>query len=70
MQAETVDNGGLPETRTVLEVARDLRMSRSAVYNLMDKGELEYVKIGRCRRIPARAVRELVERNTVRVKRA
>ena len=38
-------------------------LSRSAVYNLMATGELAYVKIGRARRIPKRALIELAAAN-------
>jgi excisionase family DNA binding protein len=41
------------------EVARFLKLSVSTVYGLMDRGELPYVKLGKSRRIPHRAVVEL-----------
>ncbi len=41
---------------TVAEAVAFLRLSRSTVYALMDTGELAYVRIGRARRIPKRAV--------------
>ncbi len=52
---ELVDEGLL----SVLSAARFLAMSRSSLYQLMERGELAYVKIGRARRIPRRAVVEL-----------
>jgi excisionase family DNA binding protein len=55
-------NDGLARVR---EAQGFLAMSRSAVYALMDKGELEYVKIGKARRIPWPALRELVEKNRI-----
>ena len=47
---------------TVREAAVFLRLSRSTVYTLMDQGELPYVKLGRSRRIPKRALIELAAR--------
>ncbi len=44
---------------TVKEAAEFLRLSRSSVYALMDHGELAFVKLGRRRRIPRRALVEL-----------
>ena len=44
---------------TVREAAEFLRLSRSSVYALMDHGELAFVKLGRSRRIPRRALVEL-----------
>ena len=39
-----------------------LSRSRATLYTLMDRGELPFVKIGRSRRIPKRAVVELAAR--------
>ena len=47
---------------TVQEAAAFLRLSRSALYALMERGELAFVKIGRSRRIPRRAVVALAAR--------
>ena len=47
---------------TVIEAAEFLRLSRSSVYVLMDHGELAFVKLGRSRRIPRRALVELATR--------
>ncbi len=41
---------------TVQEAAQFLRVSRSKLYALMDAGELQFVKLGRSRRIPRRAL--------------
>ncbi len=46
----------------VSEAAEFLRLSRSTVYTLMDQGQLAFVKIGRSRRIPRRALIELAAR--------
>lgn len=39
-----------------------LSVSRSTLYELMDKGVLPYAKIGRSRRVPKRALVELARR--------
>lgn len=62
--SQTVEDGLL----RVSEVAKFLGLARSTVYQLMDRGELPYAKIGRARRIPFNAViafsnRSLVEGN-------
>ncbi len=47
---------------TVSEAAAFLRLSRSNLYVLMERGELAFVKLGRSRRIPRRAVVALAAR--------
>jgi excisionase family DNA binding protein len=47
----------------VADVARFLSLSRSAVYSLMARGELAFVKLGKARRVPKRAVIELAAKN-------
>ena len=47
---------------TVQEAAEFLRLSRSSLYTMMDSGELAFVKLGRSRRIPKRALVELAAR--------
>jgi excisionase family DNA binding protein len=47
---------------TVEESAQALRLSRTHVYDLLARGELASVKIGRARRIPAQALDEYVDR--------
>jgi excisionase family DNA binding protein len=42
------------------EAARSLSVSRSFLYVAMGRGELPYVKLGRARRIPRRALIEFV----------
>jgi len=44
---------------TVPEAASFLSVSRSKLYEMMDRGLLPYVKLGRARRIPRRALVEL-----------
>lgn len=46
---------------TVKEAARFLSLSRSTLYQMMDKGELQYAKIGGSRRIPRQALKGLAE---------
>jgi excisionase family DNA binding protein len=48
----------------VTEVAHQLSMSRSAIYGLMEKGLLPFVKIGKSRRVPLDAVEKLVREGT------
>jgi excisionase family DNA binding protein len=48
---------------TVAEAAKFLSLGRSTLYELMDNGELRYVKIGSSRRIPKRALMELAKTN-------
>jgi excisionase family DNA binding protein len=55
--------GGLD---TVGQAAAYLGFSRSHLYALMERGHLPYVKIGKARRVPHRAVLELAARNLVR----
>lgn len=50
---ETLVGDGL---LTVPEAIAFLRLSRSTLYSLMDIGELAYIRIGRARRIPRKAL--------------
>jgi excisionase family DNA binding protein len=50
---------------TVKEAGQFLGLSVASVYNLMGRGELPYVKLGRSRRIPRRALVELAARYLV-----
>ena len=43
---------------SVREAAAFLSVGRSTIYKLMENGELPFAKIGKCRRIPRRALRE------------
>jgi excisionase family DNA binding protein len=49
----------------VSEAAEFLGVSRSKLYMLMDSGALTYIKLGKCRRIAAGALKDLVARHTV-----
>jgi excisionase family DNA binding protein len=44
-----------------------LSLSRSKIYQLMDRGELPYVKLGKSRRVPLEAVERLVSQHMVGV---
>ncbi len=50
---------------TVEQAARFLQISRAKLYLMMDKGDLAYVKIDKCRRLPWKALQELVQRLTI-----
>ncbi len=56
-----------PESRLVrvTEVARHLSLSRSKVYQMMDVGQLPYVKLGKSRRVRWSDVQKLVDDNTI-----
>jgi excisionase family DNA binding protein len=45
---------------TVEEAAQRLRLGRTLVYGLISSGELESVKVGRLRRVPAECLPEYV----------
>jgi excisionase family DNA binding protein len=47
---------------TLAEAGKFLGLSRATLYVLMDKGELQYCKIGGSRRIPRRALFALAAR--------
>ena len=47
---------------TAQEAAHKLSVGRSAVYGLMNRGELRYITVGRIRRIPVDAIAEFVAR--------
>lgn len=51
--------------QTVEAVAQFLTLSRSKVYQLMERGELPYVKLGRSRRVKWADVLELIDKNLV-----
>ncbi|HEV8275221.1 MAG TPA: helix-turn-helix domain-containing protein [Streptosporangiaceae bacterium] len=54
--------GGTPDglLLTVEEAAHRLRIGRTLVYQLISSGELESVKVGRLRRVPAECLPEYV----------
>ncbi len=50
---------------TIIEVSRYLRISRTAIYGLMDAGKLPFLRIGRSRRIAWSEVKALAARSIV-----
>jgi len=44
------------------EVAELLSISKSKLYGLLSRGELESVQVGRCRRVPAKALQKYLDR--------
>ena len=42
------------------EAAEALRVSRSQLYELMNRGEIPWVRVGRVRRVPVEALRQLI----------
>jgi excisionase family DNA binding protein len=47
---------------TIEEAARRLGIGRSHTYSYVLRGELESVKLGRSRRVPAQAINEFVKK--------
>jgi excisionase family DNA binding protein len=47
---------------TPVEAAQVLGIGRSKLYQLLRDGQISSVRIGKCRRIPATALRDLVDR--------
>lgn len=58
----TLDAAGLQPVRAVAEF---LAISRSKVYQMMETGELPYVKLGKSRRVRWSDVISLVDQNVV-----
>ena len=50
---------------TVDEASKYLRIGRSWLYQAMDSGRLAYVKLGKARRIPWRAIKQLARDSMV-----
>jgi excisionase family DNA binding protein len=67
VRTSAISNRNEPEERllTVSEVARMLSLSRSKVYALVARGGLEAFKVGSSVRVPAAAVRSLLEKSRV-----
>lgn len=55
-QTRNAPKGGQPVAYTVEEVAAMLQISTWSVYRLVKNDALEFVKIGRCIRIPVAAL--------------
>ena len=62
MSIQTDPVAGAEAYLTVEEVAAALRISRWKVYELIRSRELASFRVGRCRRVPASAVAEMVAR--------
>lgn len=54
---------GVEKLLKVAEAAKLLSLSRSTLYQLMESGQLVYVRIGRARRIPRSALAEIMKKN-------
>lgn len=62
IRPRVVEDGSVVFLLSVTEAARALRLGRSKTYELISSGELEVVHIGRCVRVPVKAVEAYVER--------
>ena len=64
MASARMEVGLMPEAilSTIEETAKDLRCGRTKVYELLDKGELESVKLGKLRRIVTASIGRYVEK--------
>jgi excisionase family DNA binding protein len=47
---------------TIQDAAVSLAIGRSRVYELLNAGDIEYILIGRSRRIPASALEDYIDR--------
>jgi excisionase family DNA binding protein len=59
---DDVLDGGLVK---ISEAAEMLRLSRSKVYQLMDAGQIPYLKMGKNRRIARQSLTDYVKRSMV-----
>lgn len=50
---------------TVVEAARRLEISRSLLYELMARDEIQSIRVGRLRRVPAEALSDYIRRQQV-----
>ena len=55
----------LPLFYRPVEAAEALRVSRSKTYELMNRGEIPWVRVGRVRRVPVEALQELIRTRVV-----
>jgi excisionase family DNA binding protein len=53
----------LPDLLTVKEAAQYARVAHRSIYALMERGELNYIRIGRLRRIPKTALAQIIDPN-------
>lgn len=61
------DANSLDALMKVDDVAEFLSLSRSKVYEMMQNGELAFIKFGRARRIQRSELLRLIEKNLVAV---
>jgi excisionase family DNA binding protein len=54
--------GNEPLLLTVMDAVRLLNVSKSKIYDLIGKGEIMSLKVGRVRRIPRTALEQYIER--------
>jgi len=50
---------------TVVEAARRLEISRSLLYELMARDEIQSIRVGRLRRVPAEALSDYISRQQI-----
>ena len=50
---------------TIAEAAKLLGIGKTLLYDLMERGELAFVKVGRCRRLQEIQITEFIARNTI-----
>jgi excisionase family DNA binding protein len=62
---ESQDRIGDEGLARIREAVKFLGICRSKIYYMMDAGSLPYCRIGRARRIPWRAIRQLAENSLV-----
>jgi excisionase family DNA binding protein len=55
-----------PLALTIGDFCRAVGLGRSTVYGLIDRGELESIKVGYRRLIPYQAAKDLLERSKVK----
>ena len=53
-------------TYSVEEASRLLGISRSHAYSLIEKGEIPYIKLGKCKRITAAGIAQVLKGETTR----
>lgn len=56
----------MPKLLRVSEVMACLGISRATVYDLIAKGQIPSVKIGRSRRVPRKALKSMIENSSER----
>jgi excisionase family DNA binding protein len=57
----TVTDSFAPLLLTIDQAAQALAISRSSIYELVLRGDIESIKIGRCRRITPAALQQYIE---------